>query len=67
MIDLSADFEFYVAIDNHHDLIRRVNEILPSLPRRVGPEAATETAFSPSRLYGFLVHNLNYSLVRCTC
>ena len=60
MIDLSADFEFYIAIDNHHDLIGRVNEILPALPRRVGPEAATETAFGPTCLHGFLIHTLNY-------
>ena len=40
-----AKFEFYIAIDNHHDVVGSVDEILPTLAGRVGPEAATETAF----------------------
>ena len=60
MIDLSADFEFYIAIDNHHDLVGCVNKIFPTLTGWVGPEAATETAFGPTCLHGFLIHSFNY-------
>lgn len=37
MMNLAADLEFNIAIDDHHDFIRGVNEILPALAGRVRP------------------------------
>jgi hypothetical protein len=59
MVDLPTDLEFHVAVDNHDYFIGLVNEILPTLTRRIRPQATTETALSPTRFHLLSIHDFN--------
>jgi len=45
MIDLASNLKFHIAIDNHHEFGRVVNEIFPPLAGGVGPQTTGESSF----------------------
>jgi len=47
MMNLAADFEFHVAVNDHHNLVGVVFEVLPSLARWIGPDSEAEAPLRP--------------------